>query len=169
MKKNEKNFGLLKKWYIFALKFRNPFGLKKAKGVLLESFCMSLLYKLLTLNRICMKKVKLIKRRKEKGFTQSEMGDKLFMDVSNYGRRENGQVKIARHEWEKLAKILETSVDDIFEADDNQPLISQDSSNVQNQETDQVYSIPKQLIETTNKYIEKLEKEVRALRKMKKV
>ncbi|HLV45946.1 MAG TPA: helix-turn-helix transcriptional regulator [Flavobacterium sp.] len=48
-----------------------------------------------------MEKEKLIKVRKEKGFSQQAMAEKLYMDVSNYNRREKGNAKISYEEWKK--------------------------------------------------------------------
>lgn len=41
-----------------------------------------------------MVKFKLLEARKRKNFTQEYIADTLCMDVSNYSRRENGQIKI---------------------------------------------------------------------------
>ena len=54
-----------------------------------------------------MEKNKLIERRKAKSLSQNMIAEKLCMDVSNYNRRERGQVKISLKEWEKLAEILQ--------------------------------------------------------------
>ena len=111
-----------------------------------------------------MEKVKLIERRKLKGLSQSEIADKLHMDVSNYCRRENGLMKIAFYEWEKLANILEAPVEEIYESEDNQVFICRDNATGNNQGTNITYSIPEYLLETQRKYIEKLEKENQELR-----
>ena len=113
-----------------------------------------------------MEKIKLIERRKIKGLSQSAVADKLCMDVSNYCRRENGQVRILTHEWEKLADILDVSVEDIYEADENQIFICKDNATGNYQGTNNIYSIPEHLLETQRKYIEKLENENRELRKL---
>jgi ribosome-binding protein aMBF1 (putative translation factor) len=49
----------------------------------------------------------LVEARIKKGYSQKEMAEKLFMDVSNYNRRENGQMTISNQEWEKLSNLLE--------------------------------------------------------------
>jgi len=86
------------------------------------------------------------------------------MDVSNYSRRENGLTKIAIYQWEKLAQILETPLEDIFEPDDKQVFICNDNSTVQYQGTNVIYSVPEHLLETQKKFIERLENEIRELR-----
>ena len=111
-----------------------------------------------------MEKVKLVERRKSKGLSQSEIAERMGMDVSNYCRRENGQMKIPLREWEKLAVILDVSVEDIYESEDNQVFICKDNAKVQYQGTNNIYSIPEYLLETQRKYIEKLENENRELR-----
>ena len=113
-----------------------------------------------------MEKNKLITTRKAKGFSQSVIAEKLCMDVSNYNRREKGQVKISLKEWEKLADILQEPIESIYESDENQLLIfSRDSSTIHYQGTNHIYSLPEYLLETQRKYIEILENEIRELKK----
>ena len=111
-----------------------------------------------------MEKNRLIERRKAKGFSQSMMAEKLCMDVSNYNRREKGQVKVSLSEWEKLADILQEPVENIYEPDEAQVFICRDSSTLHYQGTNHIYSVPEYLLETQRKYIEKLENEIRELR-----
>ena len=111
-----------------------------------------------------MEKIKLLEVRKSKGFSQSQMAEKLCMDVSNYNRRENGQVKINITEWEKLSKVLDVPLNEIYETDENQVFICKDSSSVNYQGTNHIYSIPESLLETQQKYIRKLETEIAELK-----
>ena len=111
-----------------------------------------------------MEKNKLIEKRKVKGFTQSMIAEKLAMDVSNYNRRERGQVKISLGEWEKLADILQEPIENIYESDDLQVFICRDSSTVHYQGTNHIYSVPEYLLESQRKYIEMLENEIREFR-----
>ena len=107
-----------------------------------------------------MEKLKLQEIRTRKGFTQSQMADLLCMDVANYNRREKGAVKISISQWEKLAKILETPIEEIYEADESLVFINKDSVSVNYQGTNNHYSVvPEFLLETQQKYIQKLEKE----------
>ena len=112
-----------------------------------------------------MEKNRLITKRKAKGFSQSEIAEKLCMDVSNYNRREKGQAKISLREWEKLADILQEPIESIYESDDTQVFICRDSSTVHYQGTNHIYSVPEYLLETQQKYIENLEKQIRELKK----
>ena len=114
-----------------------------------------------------MEKTKLLEARKAKGFSQSQLADRLCMDVSNYNRRENGQSKINITEWEKLAKILDVPVSDIYEADESLLFVCKDSTSV-NQgaiQTNNIYSVPEFLLETQQKYIQHLEEAIAELKK----
>ncbi|WP_228378425.1 helix-turn-helix transcriptional regulator, partial [Chryseobacterium sp. CCH4-E10] len=55
--------------------------------------------------------------RKQKKMSQETMAKILSTDTSSYSRKENGKSKIHDDEWEKLAKALEVSVDDIKESE----------------------------------------------------
>ena len=61
-------------------------------------------------------KTKLISARK-KLYTQEKMANLLHMSQSQYHRREKGDVKISDEEWERIAKVLDTTVEDIKEDD----------------------------------------------------
>lgn len=62
-----------------------------------------------------MVKDKLRKMRTEKGISQKEIANCLPTDVSNYNRKELGEVKITSQEWEKLAMFLQVPKEDIYE------------------------------------------------------
>ena len=113
-----------------------------------------------------MEKVKLIKKRQESNMPQKTIAERLCMDVSSYNRREKGQVKISLQEWEKLAKILNVPMDEIYESEDNQIFICNDSSTVHYQGTNNIYSVPEHLLETQRKYIAILENEILELKMM---
>jgi transcriptional regulator with XRE-family HTH domain len=106
-----------------------------------------------------MEKVKLIETRKSKGFSQKLVAEKLCVDVSNYNRREKGQAKISAEEWQKLSKILEVPLEDIFEAEESQVFIFNDQS-TGNVNSVVNYTIPLSKWETQKKYIGILEKEI---------
>jgi len=112
-----------------------------------------------------MEKIKLIEARKRKGLSQSQIAEKLHMDVSNYNRREKGNAKISYEEWEKIAQILETSVEDIYESDEGHIVIFKDNAIGNYNGTNNVYTVPEHLLETQRKYIEKLERELEELKK----
>lgn len=112
-----------------------------------------------------MVKNKLIAVRIEKGFSQKEMADRLYMDQSQYSRRENGNIRISEDEWEKLSQILDVPVEDIFESEDRNVFIFKDNAVGNYNGTNSIYSIPEHILETQRKYIQKLEEEIVELKK----
>jgi len=112
-----------------------------------------------------MEKSKLIEARKKSGLTQQQVADKLFMNASNYARREKGQAKVSSKEWEKLAQILETSIDDIYESEESIFIICKDNSTgIVNNGTNNIYTVPEFLLENQKNYIKKLEEEIEFLK-----
>jgi transcriptional regulator with XRE-family HTH domain len=111
-----------------------------------------------------MEKIRLLEARKAKGFSQNQIAEKLCMDVSNYSRRENGQIRINVSEWEKLSKILDVPLNDIYETDEKQVFICRDNASNNYQGTNHIYSVPEFLLETQQKYIRKLEEEIAELK-----
>ena len=115
-----------------------------------------------------MEKNRLYEVRKSKGLSQNFIAEKLCMDVSSYNRREKGQIKIHITEWEKLAKILDVPLNEIFESDENQSFICNDKASPcflgTNNGPNNFYAVPEALLETQQKYIKKLEEEIAALK-----
>ena len=60
-------------------------------------------------------KQKLSDKRKERNLSQQDFALKLSIETSNYNRRENGVTKISKKEWDAMAKILQTTLDEIYE------------------------------------------------------
>lgn len=112
-----------------------------------------------------MEKSNLIKTRKLKGYSQQHIAEHLCMDVSNYNKREKRKAKITSNEWEKLAKILEVSVEDIYENEEATFIICKDQSVGVVHGTNNVYTVPEFLLESQRKYIAKLEEEIAHLKK----
>ena len=113
------------------------------------------------------KKEKLINTRISRDYTQDYLAGNLNIDVSSYSRKENGKVKIAKHEWEKLAELLEVPVEEIYEPDESIFFIFKDNSTgngngIGNTVTNN--SMPQYVWEIQKKYTEKLEEEVRLLK-----
>jgi transcriptional regulator with XRE-family HTH domain len=110
-----------------------------------------------------MEKTKLAEMRKFKGFKQEQIAEHLNMAVSCYSRREKGEVNINIYEWEKLAKILNVPLNEIYESDEKQVFICNDNATpnqiVTNLGTNNFYTVPESLLKTQEKYIAKLEKE----------
>ncbi|WP_445711057.1 helix-turn-helix transcriptional regulator [Flavobacterium sp.] len=111
-----------------------------------------------------MEKTKLIESRKRKGFSQQQMAEHLCMDVSNYNRREKGQIKIHTNEWEKIASLLEVAVEEIYENEESTLIICKDQSIGINNGTNNIYTVPEFLLESQRKYIAKLEEEIKELK-----
>ena len=114
-----------------------------------------------------MQKTKLIDVRKQKGYSQQQLANKLFMNASNYNRREKGIIHIKPDEWLKLAEFLEVNVDDIYEADPRYHINCKDQSvgiGVNNG-TNNVYTVLKALLDSQQKYIEMLEERLKELDK----
>lgn len=109
-----------------------------------------------------MKKNKLITRRKQKGITQAEIAAKMYMDMSNYCRRENGKKEISIKEWQRLAEILDVSLPEIYEIE-----CSEKGSTAPTPEIvfrDNVYIIPAVVWEERQLLIENLLNENEILR-----
>ncbi|WP_395078145.1 helix-turn-helix transcriptional regulator [Flavobacterium sp.] len=106
-----------------------------------------------------MEKTKLIQARTKRGFTQQQLAEALCVDVSNYNRREKGQIKISNTEWEKLSKILETPIEEIYEQEDSMVFICKDNATGNYQGNNHIYSIPEYFLDNQKKYIQKLEEE----------
>jgi transcriptional regulator with XRE-family HTH domain len=124
-----------------------------------------------------MEKTKLIEARKSKRLSQQQIADFLCMDVSNYNRRENGEVYIKIEHWEKLAKFLDVPLSEIYEADEKQFNSCSDNASGNfigtNFGPNNIYTTSEVLIEmlqkhieTQQKYIAKLEKEIEELNKL---
>lgn len=111
-----------------------------------------------------MEKTKLIRTRTTKGFTQQQVADYLCMDVSNYNRKEKGKLKILQGEWEKMAKMFEVSLDNIYEPEENNHFVFKDSSIGNYLGTNHFYTIPEFLLDNQQKYTNKLEEEIKTLK-----
>lgn len=110
-----------------------------------------------------MEKTKLIEARKSKGLSQNFLAEKLCVTVSNYNRRERGQTKISADEWQKIAKVLEVPLADIYDPEESQVFIFNDNA-TGNVNSVINYNIPLSMWETQKKYIEKLEQEIQQLK-----
>ncbi|MFZ4930305.1 helix-turn-helix transcriptional regulator [Chryseobacterium sp. Mn2064] len=73
-----------------------------------------------------MQKEKLRVIRKQKGYTQQQVADFIATDVSNYSRKESGDVKIIRDEWDKIARFLNVPVEDIYEEEEAAVIVNND-------------------------------------------
>jgi transcriptional regulator with XRE-family HTH domain len=69
-----------------------------------------------------MKKVKLYALRKLKGYSQQQIAEIIPTDVSNYSRKEGGEIRIFIDEWEKIAKFLDVPLEEVYEEDLKKPV-----------------------------------------------
>lgn len=107
-----------------------------------------------------MEKTRLIQLRKKKNISQQQMAEELCLDVSNYNRREKGICHINSEEWQKLSKILDCPVEDIYQPDESQYIVCKDQSVGINNGTNNVYTIPQHILDSQRKYIALLEKKI---------
>ncbi|WP_347216050.1 helix-turn-helix transcriptional regulator [Chryseobacterium sp.] len=73
-----------------------------------------------------MQKEKLRLIRKQKGYTQQQVADFIATDVSNYSRKESGDVKIIPDEWNKIARFLDVPLEDIYEEETAAVVVNND-------------------------------------------
>jgi transcriptional regulator with XRE-family HTH domain len=109
-------------------------------------------------------KQKLIDKRKERNLTQEDFAAKLGMETSNYNRRENGVTKISKQEWDKIAKILETTLGEIYEPEDGVYVINGDNAMANFSNGGTFNNFSEFAFETMKKYIQKLEEEILVLK-----
>jgi transcriptional regulator with XRE-family HTH domain len=111
-------------------------------------------------------KNKLIAARKEKNMTQNDMAELLFMDQSQYQRREQGKIHISNDEWDRMAKLLDKEVEDIKEEE----TIATINNNYDNYSgnyaagDNNFYNIPEFMMKYQQEYIEMLKEENRRLK-----
>lgn len=111
---------------------------------------------------------KLKSLRKQRGYTQEQMSKILSTDVSNYCRKENGDVKIFDDEWEKLAKVLEVPVEEIKE-ERNSNKVHNENFTLNDNATagnyyEQYYNIHSPAMENFQDYIKLLKEQVDLLK-----
>lgn len=112
-------------------------------------------------------KVKLQEVRMKRGLSQEQVANLVGMTQSNYSRKENGSSKISSNEWERFSKILDVPLEDIYESEEGNLVIFKDNATGNYSGVNNIYSIPKhieQLLESQNKYIAKLEEEIKNLK-----
>ncbi|MDN3692469.1 helix-turn-helix transcriptional regulator [Chryseobacterium tructae] len=68
---------------------------------------------------------KLIAVRKAKKMTQADIATYLKISQTQYQKRETGKIKISDQEWVDIARLLDVSVEEIFEEYTSQYLVIQ--------------------------------------------
>ncbi|MDH6250973.1 transcriptional regulator with XRE-family HTH domain [Chryseobacterium sp. H1D6B] len=115
-----------------------------------------------------MQKERLRLLRKQKGYTQQQIADIIATDVSNYSRKESGDVKIVRAEWEKIANFLNVTMEDIYQDDEGQIVVNNDHPVFNDSSGSGIYqynntSIPLSVVENLQEYISLLKEEIKDL------
>ncbi|MBB4806410.1 transcriptional regulator with XRE-family HTH domain [Chryseobacterium defluvii] len=115
-----------------------------------------------------MQKEKLRSIRKKKGYTQQQIADVIATDVSNYSRKESGDVRIIKEEWEKIANFLEIPMEEIYEDEEAQIVVNNDHPVFNDSSASGVYqynntSIPFSIVENLQEYISLLKEEIKDL------
>ena len=87
-----------------------------------------------------MKYEKLISIRKLKGYTQEQLAESIAMEQTTLSRKERGQSPITDDEWQRIAAVLQVSVEEIKET-----LLEDLHNNVtkMNSEENQYVTIPR--------------------------
>lgn len=114
-----------------------------------------------------MQKEKLRLIRKQKGYTQQQVADYIATDVSNYSRKESGDVRIIQDEWDKIARFLEVPVEDIYEDETAAVVVNNDHPVFNDRSTpaglitnqNNYDNIPGSIIENLQNYIALLKEE----------
>lgn len=104
--------------------------------------------------------------RKQRKLSQQTIAKILSTDPSSYSRKENGKSKIYDDEWEKLAKALDVSVDDIKESEFSEIVFNDNSSfndNFENHKSN--YNILNSVLENLEDYISLLKRDIELLKK----
>jgi transcriptional regulator with XRE-family HTH domain len=66
-----------------------------------------------------MKKAKLINLRKSKKISQADVATYLKISQTQYQKRETGKIKISDYEWDKISKLLDVNLDEIYTGNEN--------------------------------------------------
>ncbi|MBB6372064.1 helix-turn-helix transcriptional regulator [Chryseobacterium shigense] len=110
-----------------------------------------------------MQKEKLRTIRKQKGYTQQQIADIIATDVSNYSRKESGDVRIIKDEWDKIARFLNVTVEDIYEEEEAKVVINNDhpvfNDHAVSSIVSQFNNIPGSIIQNLQDYISFLKEE----------
>ena len=106
---------------------------------------------------------KLIDLRKSKGLTQEQMAKLIAMEQTTYSRKETGKSPITNEEWQRFAKALEVSLEDIKE--ENKISLKNENCTFNDSTVGiQYVNIPQNVLDIIIKYNQKLENENKSLK-----
>lgn len=106
---------------------------------------------------------KLKEHRTKKGLTQQEMASKIGMEQTTYSKKERGLSTVTPNEWQRFAKLLETTVEEINVVEQNIPKNEHCTFNDQAIGI-QISNMQENMLEIMKKYIQKLEEEIVGLK-----
>jgi len=108
-----------------------------------------------------MLKEKLIKVRKEKKFSQQDIAEHLNISQSHYQRKEKGEIGITNNEWERIANLFETDVEEIKENDEATNVMNNFDNSSGNYigNNNNYCNIPEYILENQKDYIALLKEE----------
>ncbi|MCJ8152967.1 helix-turn-helix transcriptional regulator [Chryseobacterium sp. SSA4.19] len=72
-----------------------------------------------------MENTKLIHIRKSKKISQTDIATYLKISQTQYQKRETGKIKISDYEWDKIARLLDVDVNEIYTSDHNSNLLEE--------------------------------------------
>ena len=109
-----------------------------------------------------MLKEKLIKVRKEKKFSQQDIAEHLNISQSHYQRKEKGEIGITNNEWERIANLFETDVEEIKENDEATNVMNNFDNSSGNYigNNNNYCNIPEYILENQKDYIALLKEEI---------
>ncbi|KNB62981.1 helix-turn-helix transcriptional regulator [Chryseobacterium sp. Hurlbut01] len=113
-----------------------------------------------------MLKEKLIKIRKEKKFSQQDIAEHLNISQSHYQRKEKGEIGITNNEWERIANLFETDVEEIKENDEATNVMNNFDNSSGNYigNNNNYCNIPEYILENQKDYIALLKEEIERLK-----
>jgi predicted AlkP superfamily phosphohydrolase/phosphomutase len=89
------------------------------------------------------------------------------MSQSQYSRRENGVVKISKKEWDKIAKELNTTLDEIYEPEDGVYIINNENANGNYSGSQNHFQqIPDNLLEDIKNHLKTIENDNNMFKKL---
>jgi transcriptional regulator with XRE-family HTH domain len=102
--------------------------------------------------------------RKLRGYSQKEMAKIVAMEQTTYSRKERGMSFITNEEWERFAKALEVSIEEIKEVPQNS-FRNENCTFSENSVGIQYVNLPQNVLDVILKYNTKLEEENAELKK----
>lgn len=113
-----------------------------------------------------MEKQKLIEKRKERGFSEQELAERVSMTQSTYSRKEKGTAPIFSEEWERIAKALNVDKNEIEEENTNSVIFSNSNFKTKYNGYYIIANQSEKIIEQFEKRLDEKDKEIAFLREL---